>query len=94
MNYKIHSFFSEVEQVSIPGPDRCNAFYDSLLRFGTPGKSCVVDYVDDVPALVTRTVEQARSTLGILMRRISESMTVHSFSLAVEEGEVVIFTKN
>ena len=85
---------SGVAQGSILGPDLWNASYDSLLRLDMPEESRLVGYADDVAALVAgRTVEQAQSRLGILMRRVSGWMTAHGFNLALEKTEVVILTR-
>ena len=85
---------SGVAQGSILGPDLWNATYDSLLKLDMPEESRLVGYADDVAALVAgRTVEQAQSRLGILMRRVSGWMTTHGFNLALEKTEVVILTK-
>lgn len=85
---------SGAAQGSILGPDLWNIAYDSLLRLEMPDECVLVGYADDVATLIAaRTVEQAQIRLNMVMLLVSNWMTSHGLSLALQKTEVVLLTK-
>lgn len=77
-----------VKRGSFLGPDLRNTFYDNLLRLDMPKEPRLISYVDDVPAFVAG--RRRKPELDILMRRVNECITDHSFSLVPEKTDKIV----
>lgn len=80
---------SEIAPWSLLRRDLWNVSYDGPLRYDKAEESRLGGYVGGMVAFVARsTVEQAKITVGVLMGRVSEWITVHDFSLAMGKNGI------
>lgn len=80
-------------QGSILGPDLSNISYDGILQMEMPKPTSVIDYADDIVAIIkARNMEQAQIKLNQVMRRVCRWMEEYSLNLALQKTEILVLT--